>query len=68
MKIIIASLILVLAARAEISFQQDETVLFYGGSMIEQLLEHGEMEARVQLAQPGKNLHFRSLAWTGDKV
>ena len=68
MKIIIASFLLVIAARAEISFQQDANVLCYGGSMIEQLLEHGEMEARVQLAQPGKNLHFRSLAWTGDEV
>ncbi len=68
MKVVIASLILALAARAEIIFQQDETVLFYGGSMVEQLLEHGEMEARVQLAQAGKNLHFRSLAWTGDEV
>lgn len=68
MKFILAFLILVHAARAEISFQQDETVLFYGGSMVGRLLEHGEMEARVQLAQPGKNLHFRSLAWTGDEV
>ncbi len=36
--------------------------------MVERLLEHGEMEARVQLATPGKNVHFRSLAWTGDEV
>ena len=47
---------------------KDSTILFYGGSMVERLLEHGEMEARVQLAQPGKQLHFRSLAWTGDEV
>ena len=47
---------------------KDATVLFYGASMVERLLEHGELEARVQLAEPGKNLHFRSLAWTGDEV
>jgi glucose/arabinose dehydrogenase len=68
MKTLIATLILALPVSAEISFQQDDTVLFYGGSMVEQLLEHGEMEARVRLAQPGKKLHFRSLAWTGDEV
>ena len=56
------------AVRAEIAFQPDDTVLFYGNSMVERLLEHGEMEARVQLATPGKNVHFRSLAWTGDEV
>ena len=48
--------------------EKDATILFYGNSMVERLLEHGEMEARVQLALPGKNLHFRSLAWTGDEV
>lgn len=48
--------------------QKDATILFYGNSMVERLLEHGEMEARVQLAKPDKNLRFRSLAWTGDEV
>ena len=55
-------------AFAGVPFAQDDTVLFYGNSMVERLLEHGELEALVQLAQPGKNLHFRSLAWTGDEV
>ena len=68
LKFLTASLILSVTAHAELAFQQNDTVLFHGGSMVEQLLEHGEMEARVQLAQPGKNLHFRSLAWTGDEV
>ena len=47
---------------------KDATILFYGNSMVERLLEQGELEARVQLAELGKNLHFRSLAWTGDEV
>ena len=53
---------------AGIEFKTDDTVLFYGNSMVERLLEHGEMEALVQLAHPDRNLHFRSLAWTGDEV
>ena len=62
------SLLSVKGARAEIAFQTDDTILFYGNSMVERLGEHGELEALVQLANPGKKLHFRSFAWTGDEV
>ncbi len=55
-------------AHADELFEPNDTVLFYGNSMVERLLENGELEARVHLAQPGKNLHFRSLAWTGDEI
>ncbi len=56
------------AVRAEIAFQRNDTVLFYGNSLMERLAEQGELEAWVQLALPDHNLHFRSLAWTGDEV
>ena len=55
-------------ARAEVALQKDDTILFYGNSMVERLGEHGELEALVQLAQADKKLHFRSFAWTGDEV
>ena len=55
-------------ALAEVPLAQDDTLLFYGGGMVERLLESGHMEAEVQLAHPDKNLHVRSLAWTGDEV
>ncbi|MDF1737940.1 MAG: sulfatase-like hydrolase/transferase [Verrucomicrobiales bacterium] len=45
-----------------------DTILFYGNSMVERLLEDGELEARLQLAQPDAGLKIRSLAWTGDEV
>ena len=48
--------------------QADSTILFYGNSMVERLLEQGEFEARMQVAQPEKKLQIRSLAWTGDEV
>ncbi|WP_435895182.1 PVC-type heme-binding CxxCH protein [Oceaniferula spumae] len=44
------------------------TILFYGNSMIERLLEHGELEARLQIANPKAGLKIRSFAWTGDEV
>ncbi|MDF1660079.1 MAG: GDSL-type esterase/lipase family protein, partial [Verrucomicrobiales bacterium] len=46
----------------------EKVTLFYGASMIERLLEDGEMEARLQIAQPDEQLKIRSLAWTGDEV
>lgn len=51
-----------------VSSPDDDTILFYGNSMIERLLEQGELEARLQIAQPKAGLKIRSLAWTGDEV
>ena len=48
--------------------EESPSLLFYGNSMIERLLEHGGMEARLQIATSGKELKIRSLAWTGDEV
>ena len=48
--------------------KESTTLLFYGNSMVERLLEHGEMEARMQIAMPNQGLKIRSLAWTGDEV
>ncbi|MDG1354967.1 MAG: hypothetical protein P8P90_01860, partial [Opitutales bacterium] len=47
---------------------ESPALLFYGNSMVERLLEHGGMEARLQIATSGKGLKIRSLAWTGDEV
>lgn len=58
----------IVAARAEIPLKANDTVLFYGGAMVERLCESGELEARIQLARPELKLRFRSLAWTGDEV
>ncbi len=43
-------------------------ILFYGGGLVERLLEGGDLEACLQLAQPKSVLKVRSLAWTGDEV
>lgn len=56
------------SAPAEIPFQSGDHILLYGNSMVERLMEQGELQARVHLALPGKALHFRSFAWTGDEV
>ena len=57
-------------ATEEVEFPSftNHDLLFYGNSMVERLLEHGGMEARLQIATSGKGLKIRSLAWTGDEV
>lgn len=50
------------------SLRPGDGILFYGDGMVERLLESGDLEARLQLAQPGHKLRLRSLAWTGDEV
>lgn len=50
------------------ALRPDDGILFYGNAMVERLLESGDLEARLQLAHPGKKLRIRSLAWTGDEV
>ncbi len=49
----------------------NNTILFYGNSMVERLLENGQLEARIQLSRKVNNqapLNIRSMAWTGDEV
>jgi glucose/arabinose dehydrogenase/azurin len=45
-----------------------DTILFYGGGLVERILEAGELEARLLLANPQKPVRIRSMAWTGDEV
>jgi azurin/glucose/arabinose dehydrogenase len=45
-----------------------DTILFYGGGLVERVLEAGELEARLLLADPKKPVRIRSMAWTGDEV
>ena len=66
--LLVSSSMMTMAQELPALSQKEVTVLFYGNALVERLLEHGEMEARVHLALPEKDLHFRSLAWTGDEV
>lgn len=69
------SLLLVLAVWPTVAFsaagdslRKGDGILFYGGGLVERLLESGDLEAHLQLALPDKQLRVRSLAWTGDEV
>lgn len=43
-------------------------MVFHGNSLVERLLEHGELQAWIHLADTNRPVHFRSVAWTGDEV
>ncbi len=65
---IIVSVAVPLVGEGQIPLEKGGTVLFYGNSFVERLCESGQMEALVHLSLPDSELHFRSLAWTGDEV
>ena len=71
-KLLFLSLIWALSTRgplsAQIPLQAEDTVVCYGNSLVERLLEHGELQAWIHLADTNRPLHFRSFAWTGDEV
>ncbi|NBR87735.1 MAG: hypothetical protein EB082_02115, partial [Verrucomicrobia bacterium] len=66
--LLLAGWLLLSGARAAVPLAKDDLVLFYGGGMVERLLESGHFEAHLHLAQPDLRLRVRSLAWTGDEV
>ena len=65
---VLRSLFLLFAVVAFADEGPPPTILFYGNSMVERLLEEGELEAHLQLASATHDLRVRSLAWTGDEV
>ena len=58
-----------LSAIAENSLLKDgDTVVILGGTLIERDAHESYIEAAITLANPGKNLKFRNLGWSGDTV
>ena len=55
-------------AKASIQFNEGDRILLYGNSFIERMQQNGFLEATIQLANPGKKIEMRSLAWTGDEL
>lgn len=53
---------------AHLALGRDDTLVFHGNSLVERLLEHGELQAWIHLADTNRPVHFRSFAWTGDEV
>jgi len=51
-----------------VTFQDDDTVVFLGNTMIERAQKYGHLETALALATDRENLKFRNLAWSGDTV
>jgi hypothetical protein len=43
-----------------------ETITMMGGMQVYEMQYHGYLEAALQSAFPGKNLHFRNIGWPAD--
>ena len=68
-KTILAGVLLgTLTALAADPAKAENNFLFYGNSLVEKLMEGGDLEACLQLAHPDASVVVRSLAWTGDEV
>ena len=70
-KVLTISFVLLLfciPAKASIQFNEGDRILLYGNSFIERMQQNGFLEATIQLANPGKKIEMRSLAWTGDEL
>ncbi|MEP2777185.1 MAG: GDSL-type esterase/lipase family protein [Luteolibacter sp.] len=52
----------------DVGVEKEGLTVFYGNSFVERQLEEGTLEALLQAVNAGKNLRFRSLAYTGDEV
>ncbi len=51
-----------------LNFKQDEKVVFLGNAFFENAFENGEIETRISLSFPDKNITFRNIGWSGDNV
>ena len=69
MKHWILLLLLCPLARAEqLSFQDKDTVVLLGNTVIERAQKYGHIETALTLAAGEKKLRFRNLGWSGDTV
>lgn len=51
-----------------VEFREGDRVVLLGGTFIERLQTHGNLELLLTTGQPDKNVTFRNLGWSGDNV
>lgn len=52
----------------QFQFRDGDRVVFLGGAMVERMQIRGYLETMLTQANPGKNITFRNLGWSGDTV
>lgn len=65
--IILVTLLTAIRAQA-VEFQDKDTVVLLGNTVIERAQNYGHWETALTLASGKQNLKFRNLAWSGDTV
>lgn len=60
--------LLVLSRSFALTFQDDDTVVLLGNTVVERAQHYGHLETALTLASGKSGLHFRNLGWSGDTV
>jgi lysophospholipase L1-like esterase len=77
MKSIYSSIILLLTlsillvactSRDSFNIKENEKVVFLGNAFFENAIDKGEIETKISLCFPDKNVTFRNIGWSGDNV
>lgn len=50
------------------NFKQNEKVVFLGNAFFENAIANGEIETKLAISFPDKNISFRNIGWSGDNV
>ncbi len=65
---LISALITISASAEAFKFQDDDTVVFLGNTIVERAQKYGHLETALTLASGKSGLKFRNLGWSGDTV
>ncbi|MDB4702539.1 hypothetical protein OAH03_05450, partial [Akkermansiaceae bacterium] len=62
------SLLSIIMPASAVTFQDNDTVVLLGNTMIERAQKYGHLETAISLSAGKKKLKFRNLGWSGDTV
>ena len=68
MKTLWLSLLSLILPASAVTFEDNDTVVLLGNTVIERSQKHGHLETAISLSAGRKNLKFRNLGWSGDTV
>lgn len=68
MKKLWLSLLSIILPASAVTFEDNDTVVLLGNTVIERAQKYGHLETALTLSADKKNLKFRNLGWSGDTV
>ncbi len=62
------SLLSIIIPASAVTFEDNDTIVLLGNTMIERAQKYGHLETAISLSAGKKKLKFRNLGWSGDTV